>query len=280
MATTAVIGLSAGNRLLSSSYYSDLTEKLSSSCDFGFTHHQVTCSRNVINAKKSNYNPNFLSSRQTQSIKALKEHVDTASIPSKVEPWLPSSNHLEVETSNPDFSVDALLLLQKSILEKQWNLSTEETLICTTSREKTVQVTGSGISARRRRIDNRKRVANRRSSHIQLKQQISVIIPKLRHDHLKGYVKGVISEQLLTHAEVVQLSKKIKTGLQIDDRKSRLKERFGCDPSEEQLSASLKISRFELRATLIECSLAREKLAMSNVRLVMSTAQRYDNMGA
>lgn len=30
----------------------------------------------------------------------------------------------------------------------------------------------------------------------------------------------------------------------------------------------------------MECNLAREKLAMSNVRLVMSIAQRYDNMGA
>lgn len=31
---------------------------------------------------------------------------------------------------------------------------------------------------------------------------------------------------------------------------------------------------------MIEYSLAREKLAMSNVRLVMSIAQKYDNMGA
>lgn len=61
---------------------------------------------------------------------------------------------------------------------------------------------------------------------------------------------------------------------------SRLKERLGCEPSEEQLAISLKISRAELRSRVIECSLAREKLAMSNVRLVMSIAQRYDNMGA
>lgn len=61
---------------------------------------------------------------------------------------------------------------------------------------------------------------------------------------------------------------------------SRLKERLGCEPSDEQLAGSLRISRAELQSTLIESSLARERLAMSNVRLVMSIAQRYDNMGA
>lgn len=60
----------------------------------------------------------------------------------------------------------------------------------------------------------------------------------------------------------------------------RLKERLGCEPSEEQLAISLKVTRANLQAQRIKCSLAREKLAMSNVRLVMSIAQRYDNMGA
>lgn len=59
-----------------------------------------------------------------------------------------------------------------------------------------------------------------------------------------------------------------------------MKDRLGCEPSDEQLAISLKMSRAELQAWLMECHLAREKLAMSNVRLVMSIAQRYDNMGA
>lgn len=60
----------------------------------------------------------------------------------------------------------------------------------------------------------------------------------------------------------------------------RLKERLGCEPSDDQLALSLKMSRTDLQSTLIECSFARERLSMSNVRLVMSIAQRYDNMGA
>ncbi|XP_020594648.1 RNA polymerase sigma factor sigA-like, partial [Phalaenopsis equestris] len=60
----------------------------------------------------------------------------------------------------------------------------------------------------------------------------------------------------------------------------RLKERLGFEPSDRQLASSLKISCKSLRAKLLECSLATEKLAMSNVRLVMSIAQKYDNMGS
>ncbi|KAI8024820.1 RNA polymerase sigma factor sigA [Camellia lanceoleosa] len=49
--------------------------------------------------------------------------------------------------------------------------------------------------------------------------------------------------------------------------KDGLKESLGHEPSEEQLATSLKISCAELQLKLIECALAREKLAMSNVHL-------------
>jgi RNA polymerase primary sigma factor len=42
----------------------------------------------------------------------------------------------------------------------------------------------------------------------------------------------------------------------------------------------LGIPRAELHSKVIESSLAREKLAMSNVRLVLSIAQRYETMSA
>ncbi|KAL7181216.1 hypothetical protein ACSBR1_040150 [Camellia fascicularis] len=47
MASAAVIGLSAGKRLLSSFYYSDLTEKLSCGYDYGSTYHQATSTKNI-----------------------------------------------------------------------------------------------------------------------------------------------------------------------------------------------------------------------------------------
>ncbi|KAK6926219.1 RNA polymerase sigma-70 region 2 [Dillenia turbinata] len=280
MATAAVIGLSsAGKRFLSSSYYySDLTEKLS------YVNDQVVPSKGVITAKKSsNYSPSFPSKRHTHSIKALKDHVDTTSTPSILESWIPTNDHFEEDSFDDEFSVEALLLLQKSMLEKQWNLTFEHTVIADVHQEKTkkrVQVASSGISARERRMAAKRKVLSRTVKPNLRRHLQSDITPKLLQNRLKGYVKGVVSEELLTHAEVVHLSKKIKTGLFLEEHKSRLKERLGCEPSDHQLATSLKISRAELQSKLIETSLAREKLAMSNVRLVMSIAQRYDNMGA
>ncbi|XP_020214981.1 RNA polymerase sigma factor sigA isoform X2 [Cajanus cajan] len=291
MATAAVIGLSGGKRLLSSSYhYSDIIEKLSCGSDFGSTHYQIAPTKSVIVSKKSsNYTSTFpASNRQNESIKALKEHVDGA--PTTADPWFHScnSNELEVESSEMGYSVEALLLLQKSMLEKQWNLSFErEVLTEHSSKEKNcrkVAVTCSGVSARQRRMNLKRKTAVKTGSSmvqpcgaVQLKSKIS---PELLQNRLKGYVKGVVSEELLSHAEVVNLSEKIKVGLSLDEHKSRLKERLGCEPSEDQIATSLKISCTELRERMLECSLAREKLTMSNVRLVMSIAQRYDNLGA
>ncbi|WCJ27737.1 RNA polymerase sigma factor sigA [Euphorbia peplus] len=289
MAIAAVIGLSAGQRLLSSTfYYSDLTDKLSNANDHGSTHYQAVSGKTMIVAKKSsNLGPGFPgSNRNTQSIKAVKEHVDTPSATSTAATWLKTLDDIESDTSDLDYSVEALLLLQKSMLEKQWNLSFERTAspdAPTRKNQKKIPVTCSGVSARQRRINIRKKNLSQIKPAVEssaFKQLKSAMNPELQQNRLKGYVKGVVSEELLTHAEVVRLSRMIKAGLSLEDHKSRLKERLGSDPTDEQLASSLRISRVELQSQRIACTLAREKLAMSNVRLVMSIAQRYDNMGA
>ncbi|CAI9785541.1 unnamed protein product [Fraxinus pennsylvanica] len=131
MAATAVIGLSTGKRLLSSNFYcSDFVEK-------------VACTAAPVISMTSTI------------LRAVKEHVDTASSPCTVEePW-PQGE----ETSEPDYLVNALVLLQKSMLEKQWNLSPDTAVITDLPREKgqkKVQLTGSGTSAPRRRTDSRR----------------------------------------------------------------------------------------------------------------------------
>ncbi|XVE90369.1 hypothetical protein DITRI_Ditri20bG0072000 [Diplodiscus trichospermus] len=286
MAIAAVIGLSTGKRFLSSSFsYSDIIEKLSYASDNGSLHYQTSSKKKLIVAKKSSNCSQSLpsSSWRAQSIKALKEHVDSASIISTEEPWVQGSNDTEEESL--DCSVEALLLLQKSMLEKQWTLSFERTVFTESPSRKAhkkIAVTCSGVSAQQRRFNVKRKILSKNKSLIQpnAKQLRSLISPELLQSRVKGYVKGVVSEELLSHAEVVCFSKKIKAGLSLEDRKLRLKERLGCEPSDEQLATSLKISCAELRSKLTECSLAREKLAMSNVRLVISIAQRYDNMGA
>lgn len=242
MATAAVIGLNAGKRLLSSSfYYSDVTEKFLSVNDHCSSQYHIASTRSGITAKKasssssssSNYSPSLpSSSRHTQSAKALKESVDVAS---SVHPWLPAGSDKELEEESYDddlgHSVEALLLLQKSMLEKQWNLSFEKTVSSESSSKrkttrKKIPVTCSGISARQRRIGAKKKT---NMTHVKAvsevssgKQVRSVINSELfQQNRVKGYVKGVISEDVLSHAEVVRLSKKIKSGLRLDEHKSR-----------------------------------------------------------
>lgn len=226
MATAAVLGLSAGKRLLSSSfYYSDISEKLA----YGAADHPVASVKSVITAKKSsNFSASYLSNRQSHSqINALKEHVDNAST---VRPLLPCPNHTdEADDLHPDYSVEVLLLLQKSMLEKQWNLSAENgTMTSVTPRgenSKKLQVAFSGTSARRRRIESRRQLLSKKGC---VRQQFnvsrklrSIVSPELLQNRFKGYVKGVISEELLSHAEVVQLSSIIKEGLCLEEQKER-----------------------------------------------------------
>lgn len=220
----AIIGLSAGNRILSSSFsYSDLTEKLSCASD---PCHQFPSTKNVINAKKSsNYSPSYVSNRKKQSVKALKEHVDIASNrDSDTEPWVQMFKQLQNGSCSEEDSVEVLLLLQKSMLEKQWNLSAEKAMTNENNCKKKMQITCSGTSARRRRMDTRKRdllPKNSATSDSSSKRLRSVIGPELLQNRSKGYINGVVGQELLTHTEVVQLSKKIKFGLYLEEQKSR-----------------------------------------------------------
>nr|XP_043631609.1 RNA polymerase sigma factor sigA-like [Erigeron canadensis] len=282
MATNAVVGLRTGERLLgSTTYYSEVSEKLCCSSNLGFI---FVPSTNLVTSKKStNYSRSLINSRDIHPTRALKEHVDTTLEPPSTDQWAQRFDYLDEEVSEHELPVDALLLLHKSLLEKQWTLSTEETITIATPAKRIsrkVHVTGSGISARRRRIDAQNKMSNSINQDGRNKQLRPIISPELLQKCQKGYLKGVKTEALLTHSEVVALSEKIKTGLQIEEEKSRLKERLGVEPSEKQLAASLKISRVDLQTKQMECSLAREKLAMSNVRLVMSVAQKYKHMGA
>ncbi|XP_058103777.1 RNA polymerase sigma factor sigA-like isoform X2 [Magnolia sinica] len=246
------------------------------------TQFPAASTKNAIVAKKSmNSGPGFSCTRHSQSIKALEEHLDTSSAPSNADIWHQRSDILEKgESSNLESSLEALILLQKSMLEKQWSLSFEQAGLvdAPVGGHKKIEVTRSGTSARQRRTKPNTRKSLNRNASMTSSSKRKRLGPELQ-SHSTGYVKGTVSEDLLSHAEVIRLSKKIKAGLSLEEHKLKLKERLGCDPSDKQLASSLRISCSELRLQMIECSLARETLAMSNVRLVMSVAQKYDNMG-
>ncbi|CAL9071193.1 unnamed protein product [Musa textilis] len=278
MATAAVIGLHTGKRLLSSSFcQTDLAEKLFPVPEHGslpFSGGSTKCT--IVAQKSSHFGPNAPPIRHIQIIKALKEHVNT-SAPSTSDTW---SERPDLESS-----LEVLILLQKSMLEKQWELPFTQmtTVVAPENSFRMPEITRSGISARERRTISRRKCFSHKANLVpssRVKQLHPSVSRELLKSDISGYVRGTVSENLLTHAEVTNLSKKIKAGIHIQEQRAKLQDKLGFEPTDRQLASSLRMSRAELHTKMIESSLAREKLAMSNIRLVMSIAQKYDNLGA
>ena len=104
-----------------------------------------------------------------------------------LEQWVQSFDRLEDEGTKHELPVEALLLLQKSLLEKQWKIPTGVNTAIATPTEKNlkkVHVTGSQISAWKRRLDAQKKTINTCSD------MQSTIGPELFRNHIKGCVKG------------------------------------------------------------------------------------------
>ncbi|GKB42544.1 hypothetical protein Tco_0887486 [Tanacetum coccineum] len=131
-----------------------------------------------------------------------------------IDQWFQGFEHMESKGSDQEFSVDALLLLQKSLLEKQWHLSTEETLTENNPTEKSskkIYVSGSEKSARRRRIDAQRKSPTRRYStnEVGVKKPVKFVIsPELLQTRVRGYAKGIASDTLFAENFTSELQMK------------------------------------------------------------------------
>ncbi|NP_001306691.1 RNA polymerase sigma factor sigA isoform X1 [Zea mays] len=274
-ATPAVIGLSAGNRLLATSFGS---AELASpdaypSRQFAAAAPKLTVVAHRASASASSpANIGGAGHARAHAIRALRNHSAPAlAPPPPADPAPELDSKFEFESS-----LEAIVLLQRSMLEKQWELPFEDDISSTEDEDEdersTVVVARSGVSARQRRMSGRRRgaVVGRKSV---------TVSPELMQSRNRIYLRGTVSKDLLTHKQVVQLSRKIKDGIWLQHQRSKLKEKLGNEPSYKQLAQSLRIPAPELRARMRESFLAREMLAMSNTRLVISIAQKYDNLG-
>ncbi|XP_062195952.1 RNA polymerase sigma factor sigA-like [Phragmites australis] len=277
-ATPAVIGLSAGNRLLTTSF-GPTDNAHPPALQFAAT---ATPKLTVV-AHRPSSSPHVGGSSpagraRAHTVRALRNHSAPALAPPP--PPLaaadPAAATVEAEFEF-ESSLEAIVLLQRSMLEKQWELPFEDDISYTEDEEEiksasksAVVLARSGVSARHRRMSGRRRGAGRKSVSIS---------PELMQSRNRIYLRGTVSKELLTHKQVVQLSKKIKDGMWLQHQRSKLKEKLGNEPSYKQLAQSLRISAPELRARMRESFLAREMLTMSNIRLVISIAQKYDNLG-
>jgi RNA polymerase primary sigma factor len=217
--TGAVISLSAGNRLLSNSFYASDTDHLAVPVQIPSVPSKHF---SIVAQKSSNLNPSYSSNRtHIQAIKAIKEYVHT-----------PTTSTSEEEIYDPDLetSLEAMVLLQKSLLEKQWKLqldfdrhdSIKVKSFVKEEPEMTVdQIISSGTNARQRRTGTRKRhhkVTNGRGKEARYMVSPEVLPTNMKGSYLK---KGVFSQGLLSHEKVVYLCKKIKDGLLLEKHRKR-----------------------------------------------------------
>ncbi|TVU42943.1 hypothetical protein EJB05_09368 [Eragrostis curvula] len=296
-ATPAVIGLSAGKRLLTTSFGpADLAPP--DALQFapaGAPKLTVVAHRA---SSSSSHSPHVgacpAGHARAHAVRALRNHSAPALAPPPPPPaaadqHAAAASPTPLDSSAAEFetSLEAIVLLQRSMLEKQWELPFEDELGFAEDwddgsvneedddqkqqrvKASSVVVARSGVSARQRRMGGRRRSGRRSVS----------ISPELLQSRNRIYLRGTVSKELLTHKQVVQLSKKIKDGIWLQHQRSKLKEKLGNEPSYKQLAQSLRISAPELRARMRESFLAREMLTMSNLRLVISIAQKYDNLG-
>lgn len=229
MATAAVIGLSAGKRILSSSFYSsDLADRLFPVVDHGSAQFSAASTKNtvIIARRSTHFSANVPPERRTAPIKAIKEHVEASAPTTTSSGWFERSDLAEDDDPDLESSLEVFLLLQKSMLEKQWKLSFDQmrTVAAPGEANEKAEVVCSGISARKRRMSTRKKCF-KQSAHMEIedegRQLRATVSPELMRTRLTGYVRGTVSEDLLSHSEVVHLSKKIKAGLFLEGHKAK-----------------------------------------------------------
>ncbi|KAG8046594.1 hypothetical protein GUJ93_ZPchr0008g14096 [Zizania palustris] len=291
-ATPAVIGLSAGNRLLSTSFGPTdlLPDKVNLSIGGGgggdvlpFAPPTPATPKLTVASHRLKLSPHG----RAQVMRALRHHSSAPALappptPPPVPAPPPSHSRSDLESS-----LEAIVLLQRSMLEKQWQLPFEDEDradeddgdngmaigLAEDDNKATVVVARSALSARQRRMSGRRLVKSKNGA------APFAVSPELMQSRNRIYLRGTVSKDLLTHKQVVHLSNKIKDGIWLQKQRSKLKEKLGNEPSYKQLAHSLKISPPELRSRMRESFLAREMLTMRNIRLVISIAQKYDNLG-
>ena len=218
-AAPAVIGLSAGNRLLAASFgAADLASP------DAHPSLQFAPKLAVVAHSRASASPSPAGHARAHAVRALRNHSAPALAPPPppADPAAPTPE-LDMDAEFEfQSSLEAIVLLQRSMLEKQWELPFEDDVSSaedeqhehekSLGRAAAVVVARSGMSARQRRMSGRRRGAGRKSV---------TISPELMQSRNRIYLRGTVSKELLPHKQVVQLSKKIKDGIWLQHQRSK-----------------------------------------------------------
>ncbi|KAG6542489.1 hypothetical protein Mapa_016179 [Marchantia paleacea] len=159
---------------------------------------------------------------------------------------------------------------------------------------KTVKVISSGRpSARLRRLEARQRRLSGVDKpspmeafmiHPPRKSDSSIKAEKAKklegvQDYLSTYLRDITKIDRLTAEEEIMLSKKIRTGYILKEERKKFERALGHPITKDEWAGHMHMAVGDLDAKLHEAELARDRMVMANLRLVVSVVKQYNCEG-
>lgn len=98
-------------------------------------------------------------------------------------------------------------------------------------------------------------------------------------DAVGAFFKEMARYPLLKPDEEVELARRVKLIVEVEQIQQQLQEEINCQPTKAEIAAKLGMNERQLEHRLYQGRVAKRKMIRSNLRLVVSIAKRYLNRG-
>lgn len=99
------------------------------------------------------------------------------------------------------------------------------------------------------------------------------------HDPLRMFLARPVTRELLTSKQELELIAHIKSGMKLEEARSRFHDQFGREPTLVEWAEAASLSSQELKSQLHLGNSSREKIICANLRMVVYIAKQYRGRG-